>query len=25
LLMVTHDTELFTQLDRVVNVEEWTA
>ena len=24
LVMVTHDTELFTRLDRVVNVEEWT-
>lgn len=24
LIMVTHDTELFAQLDRVVNVEEWT-
>ena len=23
LVMVTHDTELFTRLDRVVNVEEW--
>ena len=25
LVMVTHDTELFTRLDRVVNVEEWSA
>jgi putative ABC transport system ATP-binding protein len=25
LVMVTHDVELFTQLDRVVNVEAWAA